>query len=267
MLAETGAVRGADLMKSAAFCTDCMEFMRTLPDKSFSLAVVDTPYGIIGGNGGDGGENGSFVRPHRFDTGAGKLRNRALNTMRCDWDSTPPGEDYFRELFRVSKNQIIFGGNYFRPPPCRCFIVWNKMQPWENFSQAEYAWTSFDRPSKVFSISCTGAGGRAEQKIHPTQKPVSLYRDIFSRFAEPGDTVLDTHLGSGSSRIAAWEAGLDFTGTEISRDYFDDEEKRFSVFRKTSDMQPSLFSSPEPEKVPKILSFSYAGSAEPERSI
>lgn len=144
----------------------------------------------------------------------------------ASWDHAP-GEDYFNELFRVSKNQIIWGGNYFSLPPTRCFLVWDKINISENFTMAmaEYAWCSFWGNAKIFRFSSAGQ----PERFHPTQKPVELYRWIFARYAKPGDRILDTHLGSGSSRIAAWEAGLDFVGYEIDPEYFDKQEQRFQA--------------------------------------
>lgn len=145
------------------------------------------------------------------------------------WDVAPPKE-YFDELARVSKAQIIWGGNYFGLPATRCFIVWRKTNiPLEGFSMApvEYAWTSFNRNAAMFEFRSDGGSGR-EKRFHPTQKPVELYAWIFSKFASPGDRILDTHLGSGSSRIAAYNAGLDFVGCEIDKVYFDLQEERFS---------------------------------------
>ena len=114
------------------------------------------------------------------------------------------------------------GGNYFPLPPTRGIIVWDKVQPWDNFSQVELAWTSFDRPAAIFRM-CNTTGG----KIHPTQKPIALYEWIFKKYAKPGMKILDTHLGSGSSRIAAYNAGLDFVGYEINELYFKLQEERF----------------------------------------
>lgn len=141
------------------------------------------------------------------------------------WDSAP-GEDYFRELFRVSKEQIIWGGNYFGLPPTRMFLVWRKTNIPKDFTmaQCEYAWCSFSGNAKI--IECSSAG--QEGRFHPTQKPVKLYDWIFAKYAKPGQRILDTHLGSGSSRIAAYEAGLDFIGFEIDKQYFDAEERRFA---------------------------------------
>ena len=216
---------------SEVFCMDCLDYMRSIPDKYFDLAVVDPPYGINAPAMDMGSARGNVstatkLRKGRLNGCAGKLKNRVLNTMSCDWDYNPPGEDYFRELFRVSKNQIIWGGNYFPLPPTRGIICWDKMQPWENFSQVELAWTSFDCPAKLVRISTTGGNNR-EEKIHPTQKPVALYQWIFKKFAGGGTQVLDTHLGSQSSRIAAYYAGLDFYGCEIDPGYFKSGCARF----------------------------------------
>lgn len=225
-------------MVSEVYNMDCMEYMRSIPDKFFELAVVDPPYGINAPNmrmgtnlnRKDGGYNGLSVaqrlKKGRLNSGAGKLKNRALNTMSCDWDFSPPSQRYFDELFRVSQNQVIFGGNYFRLPPSRGIVCWDKVQPWEKFSQFELAWTSFDCPASIVRISSRG-GSNKEEKIHPTQKPVKLYQWILGKFANPGDKILDTHLGSGSSRIASYRMGFDFYSTEIDKEYFDAQERRF----------------------------------------
>lgn len=192
-----------------AYNMDCMEYMQTLPDKAFDLAVVDPPYGIninhnIGRRKGD--------KPSKY--------------KRVTWDSVPPSKEYFDELFRVSHNQIVWGANYFSMPATKCFIVWRKPQISEDvsFSMVEYAWTSFEQTSKEW------VGMSAEpDRIHPTQKPIALYSWIFSRYAKPGDKILDTHLGSGSSRIAAYDAGLDFVGCEIDPDYFAAQEARYQA--------------------------------------
>ena len=143
------------------------------------------------------------------------------------WD-VAPGEEYFKELFRVSRNQIIWGGNYFTLPPTRCFLVWRKLTISESFTMAmaEYAWTSFNSNAKVFEAAPQGKPG--DTRFHPTQKPVELYAWQYKLFAKPGMKILDTHLGSGSSRIAAYDAGLDFVGCEIDKTYFDLEEARFA---------------------------------------
>lgn len=189
---------------------DCMEYMKDIPDKFFDLAVVDPPYGL----------------DKSSTHGRGKLKDRCLNRGNIQkWDHKPDKE-YFDELFRVSKNQIIWGGNYFDLPPTRCFVCWDKIQVWENFSQCELAWTSFNLPAKHISL-CNRGSDKDKGKFHPTQKPISLYTYLFNQFAKKGDKILDTHLGSGSSRIAAWRMGLDFFGTEIDKEYFDQMIIRF----------------------------------------
>lgn len=220
---------------SETYNCDCMEYMRAVPDGFFDLAVVDPPYGInvtrmsMGGGGGILKQESTVQRLRNTRLkGSGKLKNRAINTMPCDWDLHPPGEDYFRELFRVSRNQVIWGGNYFPLPPTRCVLCWDKEQFFETFSQVEVAWTSFDRPAKLFRYS--NGGFRScdrTRKIHPTQKPVALYAWIYRTFASERQRVLDTHLGSGSSRIAAYRMGLDFWGCEIDADYYRSQEERF----------------------------------------
>ena len=216
---------------NVAYNMDCMEAMKQFPDNAFDLAVVDPPYGIGADNfkngagaSKDGGKlySTAVKMKNRLNTGSGKLKNRLLNQSDCSWDSEPPQKEYFNELFRVSKNQIIWGGNYFDLPPTRGIIVWDKVQPWENFSQVELAWTSFDRPAALFKMCNTMSG-----KIHPTQKPVALYEWLFKKYAKPGDKILDTHLGSGSSRIAAYNAGLYFVGYEINELYFNLQEERY----------------------------------------
>jgi site-specific DNA-methyltransferase (adenine-specific) len=188
---------------------DCMDVMKTFPDGYFDLAIVDPPYGI--------GEAAGGLHSGRSLNSAGKLKNRVLNTLNTKWDVAPPPE-YFGELRRVSKNQIIWGGNYFPLPPTRCVIAWDKEQPWPNFSAWEMAWTSLNKPAKIFRWNNQGGGGCG--KIHPTQKPVALYKWILSIFADPGMRVLDTHLGSGSHAIAAHYAGIHLTACEIDPDYF-----------------------------------------------
>lgn len=188
---------------NVAYNMDCMEYMRSLPDKAFDLSVVDPPYGI----------------------GISENPVRQAHKAKC-WDNKTPTSDYFKELFRVSKNQIIWGGNYFLLPPHKNFLIWDKGQP-ENFSLAmcEMAWSSFDEPAKIFRWNVLLEKG----KIHPTQKPVALYAWILGRYAKHGFKVLDTHLGSGSSRIAAYDAGLDFVGCEIDKDYFNLQEERYQA--------------------------------------
>jgi site-specific DNA-methyltransferase (adenine-specific) len=181
-----------------------MDYMQALPDKAYDLAIVDPPYGL---------SKSSL-------NGSGKLKDRKLNTSNTDWD-TAPEKEYFDELFRVSKNQIIWGGNYFALPPTRCIIVWDKMQPFENFSQVEIAWTSFSSPAQLFQFD-----NRTGDKIHPVQKPIRLYKWLLHKYAKQDDKILDTHLGSGSSAIACHDYDFEMTGIEISKEYFDKASAR-----------------------------------------
>ena len=151
------------------------------------------------------------------------------------WDKAP-GDDYFNELFRVSKNQIIWGGNYFTLPPTRCFLIWRKLSISENFSMAmcEYAWTSFSDNAKLFE--CAPQGTAANKRFHPTQKPVRLYSWILSKFAKEGDRILDTHVGSASSLIACYRAGLEYTGFEIDPEYYRSAAERLEAERNQVNM-------------------------------
>lgn len=209
---------------------DCMELMAEFPDKYFELAIVDPPYGIGATKFNNGSKKewdstAKKVRKNRLNSGGGKLKNRILNRSDCEWDKYPPNSEYFAELFRVSKNQIIWGGNYFELPPTRGIIVWDKVQPWENFSQVEMAWTSFDRPAALFRKGSRG-GANSEEKIHPTQKPVALYEWLLTKYANEGDKILDTHVGSASSFIACHDLGFDFIGSEIDTYYYNEATKR-----------------------------------------
>jgi site-specific DNA-methyltransferase (adenine-specific) len=209
-------------MKSQVFNQDCMEVMKRYPDKYFDLAVVDPPYGI---------NFGVFNRTNKDSNGN---RYKADKYKNSDWDTGIPTEDYFIELKRVSKNQIIWGGNYFPLPPTQCFIFWYKQNPVKNFSDGELAWTSFKRPALCFDFRYYGGlsgNTKAEAKVHPTQKPIELYEWVYGNFSKQGDKILDTHLGSGSSRIAADRAGLEFVGCELDKDYFEAAEQRFKDYK------------------------------------
>lgn len=211
---------------------DCIEGMRQYPDKHFDLAVVDPPYGI-----GAGKRVGTTYKK-------GVLRNKKGfgNTKLYEskkWDSEVPEENYWNELFRVSKNQIVWGGNYFTSflKESRGWIFWDKKitnHQIENYSDGELAWTSFDCVLKKFTYDWIGLGyvNSTEKgtRFHPTQKPIALYDWIFHNYAKAGDLILDTHLGSGSSRIAAHKAKLDFVGFEIDPDYFAAAQKRYDTF-------------------------------------
>lgn len=206
---------------------DCMEYMRTLPDNAFDLAICDPPYGCgndVELNGGCrfGGEvrqiqvnhafGGRFER-YNYPPHDGKKENR------ISWDIAP-SEDYFKELFRVSRNQIIWGANYFKMPPTRCFVVWRKLTISEGFSMAmaEYAWTSFKENAKVYE--CMPQGSTKDRRFHPTQKPVSLYAWLLNNYAKDGDKILDTHFGSCSIGIACHNLGFSLTACEINEAYF-----------------------------------------------
>jgi site-specific DNA-methyltransferase (adenine-specific) len=189
--------------------------MRDIPDNYYSLAIVDPPYGI------NAPKQGATLAQRkqgatRLNGGSGKLKNRTLNTSNINWDNAIPSEEYFLELKRISKNQIIWGGNYFHLPPSRCIICWDKMQPWENFSQIELAWTSFDMPAQIFKFD-----NRTGDKIHPTQKPVALYKYLLDKYAKPNDKILDTHGGSMSIAIACHDYGFDLDLCELDKEYFD----------------------------------------------
>lgn len=197
---------------------DCMALMSRYPDKYFELACVDPPYGIDLAN-----MNMGVGKSKK----ASKIQNRKWAAK--DWDKATPKENYFIELFRISKNQIIWGGNYFNLLPCKHYIIWDKEMPKGlSFADCEMAWTSFDKAPKMFRHS---AYLDKSNKLHPTQKPVKLYDWIFKNYAKPTDKILDTHLGSGSSRIAAYKNKLHFVGCELDKDYFEAQEKRFKQFK------------------------------------
>ena len=183
---------------------DCMEVMKTFKDNQFSLAIIDPPYGI--GDKFKGGKTGKM----NFN-----------EVVEKDWDKVPSME-YWEELMRVSKNQIVWGGNYFPLPPSRCFIVWDK-QISEDFSlaMAELAWTSFDKLAKIFKMSTQKDG-----KIHPTQKPVQLYKWLLQNYAKEGETILDTHFGSLSIGIACHDMKFDLTAIEMDADYYEQAKQR-----------------------------------------
>jgi len=214
---------------------DCMEYMKGCEDNSFDLAIVDPPYGIgadnfkngEGSNAQVGQATAPTLKKNRLNAGSGKLKNRLLNQSDCSWD-TAPTKEYFDELFRASKNQIIFGGNYFDLPPTRGVICWDKQQPWENFSAWEMGWSSFDVPASIFRYRNNGFSDNQSTRIHPTQKPVKLYKWLLEKYANDGDRVIDTHLGSGSSAIAAHYFGCDFVGMEIDEDYYKAAVERFN---------------------------------------
>ncbi len=177
---------------------DCMTYMTGLPDKAFDLAIVDPPYGI----------------------GVNQMNLGGRQTVKPDkrkWDSAVPGKEYFVELMRVSVNQIIWGGNYFDLPPSKHFLIWDKGETMygRDFAECELAWSSMDKTARMFKKNPNQL-----DRFHPTQKPVALYEWLLTNYAKQGHRILDTHLGSGSSAIAANGLGFDFVGVEIDGDYY-----------------------------------------------
>ena len=196
---------------SRVYMMDCMEFMKDLPDGYFDLCVCDPPYGI----GMDGNNNWSGSK-HEVK----------------DWDNDAPSTEYFNELMRISKNQIVWGANHFisrMPFDSKCWLIWDKKNDGFSFADGELAWTSFNTAVRFFRYH---RGQQTNKRIHPTQKPIKLYDWIFKNYLPDGGKVFDSHLGSGSSRIAADKAGnIDFTGTEIDEDYFKASVDRFNKYK------------------------------------
>lgn len=199
---------------------DCMEVMKTFKDKQFSLAIVDPPYGI---------GFGEFNRTNKTGNGERIKANKYKNS---EWDSAIPNKEYFDELLRVSENQIVWGGNYFPTlwnNGCKGFIFWYKGNPVPNFADGELAWTSFNKVAKQFDFRYYGAlEGKtaASDKIHPTQKPVQLYKWLLQNYAKQGDTILDTHFGSLSIGIACHDMKFDLTAIELDKDYYEQAKQR-----------------------------------------
>ena len=207
---------------------DCMEFMKGIPDKYYELAIVDPPYGI--------GVN-------KMTLGNGKNKIFRGND---DWDNKPPSPEYFNELVRISKNQIIWGANHFTEEfhsNSPCWIFWDKGTGENDFADGEFAYTSFKGRARKIFISWVGANAKDKEygRIHPTQKPVALYKWLLQNYAKPNDRIFDSHVGSGSSRIACYDMGFDFMGCELDEDYWKAQEERFN----THTMQGDLFSGAE----------------------
>lgn len=196
------------------YLLDCMEGMKEFPDNYFDLAIVDPEFGI------------GIAKSPRLVTDKG-IKPK-------EWDDKPIGMNYFSELFRTSKNQIIWGGNYYALPASKHCIVWDKLQPESlSFGMFDYAWTSFDGANKMFKHSVH----KENDKIHPTQKPVQLYKWILHNYAKPGMKIIDTHVGSASSIIAFLDFGCEWIGFEIDEDYHGAASKRIEIHQ----MQMKLF--------------------------
>lgn len=212
---------------SETYNEDCMALMARYPIKHFDLAVVDPPYGI-------------GAAKMNLGRGGGKAKNNNYEVK--DWDNQTPANDYFLEIQRISKNQIVWGANHLVNflPPSKGWICWHKFNVDTDYAPFELAYTSFNK-SRYFKFLWAGYWQgdmkNKETRIHPTQKPVALYSWIFANYAKPGQLILDTHLGSGSSRIAADKAGLNFVGCELDADYFAAQEKRWREYK----MQLKMF--------------------------
>lgn len=186
-----------------------MDFMRGLPDRAYELAIVDPPYNIVSQQKRGIGS--------RIDA-SGKMN---------DWNNIKPTQEYFDELFRISQYQIVWGANNFTMPESEYFIVWDKKQSVDNFASAEYAWTNYPMPAKVFRYSIHQHNVDKGNKIHPTMKPISLYKWLLNNYAKPGDKILDTHGGSMSIAIACYDLGFSLDLCELDPDYFAAGKQRF----------------------------------------
>jgi site-specific DNA-methyltransferase (adenine-specific) len=195
------------MKESNVYLEDCMIGMARYPDKYFDLAIVDPPYGI--------------------DRNGMNMGNSVFNKDDKKWDNSIPTNEYFIELFRVSKNQIIWGGNYFPLPQSQYFAIWDKGETMygRDFAECEFAWVK-SGGTRIYKKS-----PKQPERIHPTQKPIALYKWLLHNYAKQDDKILDTHLGSGSSRIAAYDMGFDFTAFELDKEYFHAQEKRFHQFK------------------------------------
>ena len=201
---------------SEVYLEDCVTALKRFNDNHFDLAIVDPPYGI-------GAGDKKFIN--------GKSKTVKNYYRENDWDKERPSKEYFDELLRVSKNQIVWGGNYFADylGAFRCFICWDKTIHGNSYADCELAWTSFDKVARYYRKNI--AQVNSEGRMHPTQKPITLYDFVLKEFAKEGDLILDTHLGSGSSRIAAYKGGFNFVGFEIDQEYYEKQEKRFNDFK------------------------------------
>jgi len=198
------------------FNVDNIEFMKATPDNFYDLAIVDPPYGIDAGNMQMG-------------------NNAKKKWTKKDWDKNTPTDEYWRQLFRISKNQIVWGGNYFELPITKCWIIWDKNNGESDFADGEMAWSSFDKPMRIKKIHWCGSASNWEDtngKIHPTQKPVKLYKWLLMNYAKQGNKILDTHGGSGSIAIACHDEKFDIDICEIDTEYFEQSVKRYELHKR-----------------------------------
>ena len=204
-------------MKNKIIHADCMDIMKDIPDKYFELAIVDPPYGIGAGS-------------KKFKNGTS---NNNIGYKINDWDILPD-KKYFDEIFRISQNQIIWGGNYFINYlyNTKCFIIWDKLTGNNSYADAEVAWSSFSSPIKIYKKLWLGANAKNETvRIHPTEKPVALYRWLLQNYAKPGDKIIDTHSGSGSCACACHLEKFDFLAIEKDEDYYKASVERLETLR------------------------------------
>lgn len=213
---------------------DCLQAMKQIPDKYFDLCIVDPPYGI-------GASTEVFTRKGK-QTGK-SLAISGLNYKNSTWDKEPPSKEYFKELFRISRNQIIWGANHFIEQfnkNSSCWIVWDKLTGNNYYADCELAWASFKSAVRKFSFMWKGMFQEnmknKEIRIHPTQKPVALYEWLLKNYAKKGDKILDTHLGSASSIIACKKFGFDYLGFELDKEYFDLASERLNRFDRQENM-------------------------------
>jgi site-specific DNA-methyltransferase (adenine-specific) len=225
---------GVQIGKSTLFNCDCNDLMAHVPEKHFELSCVDPPYGIGAATGA------STNKTMRQKIASGEIKGG-------NWDSKIPDENYFNELMRVSKNQIIWGGNYFPLPPSKCFFIWDKGESiyGRDFAECEKAWASFDKCARMIKLNPNQL-----DRIHPTQKPIKLYEVLLNGYAKQGDKILDTHLGSGSHAIACNNLGFELTACELDTDYFEASIKRIEQASK----QSTLF---EPQQVTRAEQASF----------
>ena len=205
---------------------DCMEVMKTFKDKQFSLAIIDPPYGI----GADEAQNKAAEQRIKSN-GKSKAGRGYKLYKKSDWDSSIPSKEYFKELFRVSKNQIIWGGNYMTEflKPSMGWVIWDKGQRGFSLADGEMAWTSFNKAMRIFEFSrasCIKSNNTGLDKFHPTAKPIELYKWLLDKYAQQGDKILDTHFGSLSIGIACHDMKFDLTAIELDKDYYEQAKKR-----------------------------------------